>query len=118
MERRIQKWSSQRTVSLINHSFLQTFYLNPCFSVFPDVPRVFQETSAAGVKLYIYSSGSVAAQKLLFGSSTHGDLLQFLNGHFDLDVGFKQDESSYVNILRNLGIEGKDAVFFTDIVKG
>lgn len=60
----------------------------------------------------------MAAQKLLFGSSTHGDLLQFLNGHFDLDVGFKQDECSYVNILRNLGIEGKDAVFFTDIVKG
>ncbi|KAL5273741.1 ENOPH1 family protein [Megaselia abdita] len=84
--------------------------------VFPDVPKAFQDTSAAGVKLYIYSSGSVAAQKLLFGSTTHGDLLQYLNGHFDLDVGFKQDEGSYVNILRNLGINGKDAVFFTDIV--
>ena len=46
------------------------------FSIYEDVPKALEEWTNAGKKIYIYSSGSVEAQKLLFGHSEHGDLLK------------------------------------------
>jgi enolase-phosphatase E1 len=45
------------------------------FSVYADVPKAFNLWTSKGKKVYIYSSGSVEAQKLLFGYSVDGDLL-------------------------------------------
>ena len=45
-------------------------------SVYDDVPKAFEQWTNNGKKLYIYSSGSVEAQKLLFGNTEHGDLLK------------------------------------------
>jgi 2,3-diketo-5-methylthio-1-phosphopentane phosphatase len=68
-----------------------------------------------GVKVYIYSSGSVQAQKLLFGHSNHGDLLEFLNGHFDITTsGNKKEPSSYRNICESLDIDPSELVFCSD----
>ena len=44
-------------------------------SVYQDVARSFRRWTDLGIKLYIYSSGSVEAQKLLFGHSNDGNLL-------------------------------------------
>jgi len=65
--------------------------------------------------VYIYSSGSVAAQKLLFGYSIYGDLHEYFSGHFDTKVGLKVHSSSYTEIAAQIGIQPRDILFLTDI---
>jgi enolase-phosphatase E1 len=50
------------------------------FSVYDDVQKAFHLWTSKGKKVYIYSSGSVEAQKLLFGFSVEGDLLPVIQG--------------------------------------
>ena len=45
-------------------------------SVYPDVPGALRTWKGLHTPVYIYSSGSVEAQKLLFGYSEAGNLLQ------------------------------------------
>lgn len=85
--------------------------------VYEDVPKAFESWTNNGQKIYIYSSGSVEAQKLLFGYSVHGDLLKYFNGFFDTEVGAKQESDSYKNILSKIGGKPSDVVFLTDVVK-
>ncbi|XP_045502334.1 claspin-like [Colias croceus] len=86
--------------------------------VYDDVmPALDQWHSVDGQKVYIYSSGSVQAQKLLFGQSLSGDLLKFIDGHFDTAVGAKQEASSYKAIIEKIGCSADDILFLTDIVK-
>lgn len=71
--------------------------------------------------IYIYSSGSVPAQKLLFSHAnvdgTLADLTAYLSGYFDITTaGPKTDKSSYEKILRQINTESNDAVFYTDNV--
>ena len=68
----------------------------------------------AGVALYIYSSGSVAAQKLLFGHSVAGDLLPLFRGFYDTTIGGKRESDSYERILREIGIPPNETIFFSD----
>lgn len=83
--------------------------------VYADVVPMLQWMQTHGVKVYIYSSGSVQAQKLLFGHSNHGDLLEFLNGHFDITTsGNKKEPSSYRNICESLDIDPSELVFCSD----
>src|SRR5690242_12976556 len=42
--------------------------------VYADAEKKLREWHAAGKKLYVYSSGSVQAQKLIFGHTPYGDL--------------------------------------------
>lgn len=69
-------------------------------------------------KIYIYSSGSVQAQKLLFAQSVAGDMLPHIDGHFDTEVGAKQESASYVKIAEEVGCKPEEILFLTDIVKG
>ncbi len=71
-----------------------------------------------GKSIYIYSSGSVPAQKMLFRYSTEGDLLQYFDGHFDTSVGNKTEASSYKAILKSIGKEGGQCLFLTDLIRG
>lgn len=50
-----------------------------CSRIFEDVVPAIRKWREAGMKVYIYSSGSVEAQKLLFGYSTEGDILEVDN---------------------------------------
>lgn len=70
------------------------------------------------MKIFIYSSGSVAAQKLLFGNSEHGDLTSKISGYFDTNIGMKQDKNSYEKIVKEIGCEPADILFLTDVVNG
>mgnify|MGYP006193728439 CR=1 FL=1 len=67
--------------------------------MYPDVAPQLQAWHAAGHKLAVYSSGSVAAQKLLFGNSDAGDLLPLFDAFFDTEVGHKRDADSYLMML-------------------
>lgn len=68
----------------------------------------------AGVKLSVYSSGSVAAQKLLFGHSVAGDLLPLFSGFYDTTIGSKRDAKSYETITEQIGVPPNEAIFFSD----
>lgn len=82
--------------------------------VFADVAPAFTGLAARDVSIAIYSSGSVAAQKLIFGCSIAGDLSPMIAGWFDTTTGPKKDPASYSTILRELDVEPAAAVFFTD----
>lgn len=70
-------------------------------------------------KTYIYSSGSVPAQKLLFAhvdvDGKLADLTPQLSGYFDITTsGYKQEKQSYINIARDIGVAPQDIVFYSD----
>lgn len=85
--------------------------------VYDDVPPKLRAWHAAGIKLYVYSSGSVAAQKLLFGHSDAGDLTPLFTDYFDTKVGGKRDYASYQAIQAAIGLPAKEILFLTDIVE-
>lgn len=83
--------------------------------IYPDVPPQLAQWQAQGVKLGIYSSGSVPAQKLLFGYSTAGDLTPYFDWYFDLAVGSKKEVTSYQTIAATVGIPSKNLLFLSDV---
>lgn len=85
--------------------------------VFPDVPRAFERWHGAGIRIGIYSSGSVLAQQLLFRHTAAGDLTPFLTWHFDTAVGPKQDAASYARIAGQIGARPGDVMFVSDVVR-
>lgn len=38
-----------------------------------------------------------------------------ISGHFDTNVGHKQESQSYKNILKEIGVDGSDVLFLSDI---
>ena len=74
--------------------------------VYPDAARALRDWHAAGIALYVYSSGSIAAQKLLFGHSDQGDLTGLFSGWFDLTTGSKLESESYRKIAAAIGGSG------------
>lgn len=83
--------------------------------VYDDVPKALSHWTGLGIRVYIYSSGSVAAQKLLFANTAWGDLTTYLSGHFDTTTGGKRESASYTKILSEIDVAGDEAVFVTDI---
>ena len=85
--------------------------------VYEDFVPMLEWMKSHGVKIYIYSSGSVQAQKLLFGKSTVGDLTSYFEGHFDITTsGNKKQSTSYTNISKDLGVDPSEIVFCSDAV--
>lgn len=84
--------------------------------VYPDVPPALERWTAAGKRVYIYSSGSIAAQKLFMGHTVAGDLGRFLSGHYDTTSGPKRAAASYAAIAADLGEELGQIMFVSDIV--
>jgi enolase-phosphatase E1 len=82
--------------------------------LYDDAIEALRRFNGAGVKLYVYSSGSVPAQKLLFGHSVAGNLLPLFSGFFDTTIGGKRARSSYETIAREIAVAPGDVVFFSD----
>jgi methylthioribulose 1-phosphate dehydratase / enolase-phosphatase E1 len=83
--------------------------------LYDDVPKKLTEWKERGFQIAIYSSGSVQAQKLLFGHSTFGDLTPYISHYFDTAVGQKRDVKSYHAISSALNIAASDILFLSDI---
>ncbi|MFJ7986159.1 acireductone synthase [Streptomyces sp. NPDC096351] len=84
--------------------------------VYPDVPPALECWQAQGTGRFIYSSGSVAAQRDWFGHTAHGDLRPLLDGYFDLTTaGPKADADSYRAIAAELRHAPADLLFVSDI---
>ncbi|KYF76732.1 enolase [Sorangium cellulosum] len=84
--------------------------------VHPDAVAALRAWHARGLRLYIYSSGSIAAQKLLFGHTAHGDLTPLFSGYFDTTTGPKVEPRSYALIARALDLPPADILFLSDSV--
>ena len=84
--------------------------------VYDDVPRAFARWKARGVGIAIFSSGSVLAQKLIFGHSTAGDLGREISGYFDTTTGPKREAESYRRIAASLKVAAADILFYSDVV--
>lgn len=83
--------------------------------LYPEVAGQLAAWQQQGVKLYVYSSGSVEAQKLLFGYSESGDLRPLFSGYFDTRVGAKREIASYQNIARDIVLQPAELLFLSDI---
>jgi enolase-phosphatase E1 len=83
--------------------------------VFEDVPRAFERWRQQGKAIYIYSSGSVLAQKLLFAHTEAGDLTTFISGFFDTNIGPKRSIESYTRIASDLEQQPREIVFVSDV---
>jgi enolase-phosphatase E1 len=83
--------------------------------VYPDTPEALKRWTKAGLKVCIYSSGSIAAQKLIFGHSDAGDLTPFLSGYFDTTTGPKRDPDSYSKIVDALDLAPSELLFVSDM---
>ncbi len=83
--------------------------------VYADVAPTLRKWHEQGIKLYVFSSGSVAAQKLIFGYSEAGDLTPLFSGYFDTRIGNKRESNAYKNIINEIDVEAKDILFLSDI---
>jgi len=84
--------------------------------VYPDVPKALEAWSAARLDVRIFSSGSVAAQRLLFAHSEYGDLRVHLRGYYDTRTGPKKVPSSYASIAADMNLEPPQILFLSDVV--
>lgn len=85
--------------------------------VYPDVWPAVERWKARGAKVCIFSSGSVLAQKLLFGSLPEGDLTTLLDGYFDTTTGPKREAASYAAIAAAMDLPPADVHFLSDIAE-
>lgn len=84
-------------------------------TLFADVAPGLRALRARCVELHIYSSGSIAAQKLFFSHTTDGDLTPLLSGYYDTTTGPKQDADSYRRIAEAVGRPAGEVLFVSDV---
>ena len=85
--------------------------------MYPEVAARLHQWHASGVLLYVYSSGSVPAQQLLFGYSEAGDLTPLFSGYFDTQTGAKREVDSYRRIAETIDASPEQILFLSDIVE-
>jgi enolase-phosphatase E1 len=83
--------------------------------VYPDTPEAMRRWKAKGLDIHIYSSGSIAAQKLIFENSVAGDLTPLLGRYFDTTTGPKREMESYRKIAAALGLAPEEMLFVSDV---
>jgi enolase-phosphatase E1 len=83
--------------------------------VYPEVLNVLENWKSQNIRMGVFSSGSVSAQKLLFGYSTSGDLTVYFENYFDTNTGGKREFETYLKISEELDIEAESILFLSDI---
>lgn len=84
-------------------------------ALYPDVTTSLRRWVRGGLKLYVYSSGSVAAQKLLFGHSVDGNITNLFSGFFDTNVGHKREPESYDRLCIGINVPPAEVLFLSDM---
>jgi len=84
--------------------------------VFADVAPAFERWRERGLKISIFSSGSVLAQQLLFAHTEVGDLTPFIESYFDTKVGKKGEADSYRKIAEAMSLKPEQILFISDVV--
>jgi enolase-phosphatase E1 len=84
--------------------------------VYSDVVEAFERWRDAVIKINIFSSGSVLAQRLLFAHTDAGDLTRYIDQYFDTSIGKKIDPQSYVAIAAKVSFDPTQILFVSDVV--
>lgn len=82
--------------------------------VYPDAAAMLRRWHDRGLRLFVYSSGSEEAQKLIFGHSDQGDLTPLFEGFFDTRIGGKLDAASYEAIAQAAAMPAATMLFLSD----
>ena len=85
--------------------------------IYEDAVEGLKKWHEQGLKLYVYSSGSIYAQKLLFGHSEAGDITPLFSGYFDTTSGHKREQTSYETIADAIGLEPAAILFLSDVAE-
>jgi enolase-phosphatase E1 len=83
--------------------------------VFEDVAPAMERWHEQGLRIAIFSSGSVLAQQLLFAHTEAGDLTRFIDDYFDTKIGKKADAESYRRIAQALSLPPHEILFISDV---
>lgn len=83
--------------------------------IYPEVPAKLREWHRQGLALFVYSSGSIAAQQLFFRHSEAGNLEALFSGFFDTTSGGKREAASYRRIAEAIGCAPHAILFLSDI---
>ena len=84
--------------------------------VYPDVIDQIKRWRQSGLDVRIYSSGSIAAQKLFFGHIDGlGNCLDLFSGHYDTTIGSKREAASYQRVADDWGLPPQEIIFISDV---
>ena len=83
--------------------------------IYDDAVRHLKEWKERGIRLYVFSSGSVQAQKLLFGHTEYGDLTPLFSGYFDTATSAKKEPAAYRAIAKAIGLNPGEILYLSDI---
>ena len=83
--------------------------------VYADVLPALEQWKSQGIQMGVFSSGSIAAQKLIFGYSELGDLTPFFSHYFDTTTGGKKEAETYPKIANAIGFQASKIIFLSDI---
>lgn len=83
--------------------------------IYEDAVRKLRQWESQGMNLYVFSSGSIHAQKLLFAHTEYGDLTPLFSGYFDTTVGNKREAASYHTIAEAINTDPSEILFLSDI---
>ena len=83
--------------------------------VYDEVKDCLNKWKDERIALGVFSSGSIEAQKLLFGFSDYGDLTKFFSNYFDTNTGGKRESTTYERIAETLEITPNSILFLSDI---
>jgi enolase-phosphatase E1 len=82
--------------------------------IYEDAYKELKKWQKNDYKLYVYSSGSVKAQKLLFAHTKYGDLNSIFADNFDTQIGSKKESDSYTKIAAQIDAEPSSIIFLSD----
>ena len=83
--------------------------------MYADVLPALEHWKSFGIQMGVFSSGSIAAQKLIFGYSELGDLTPFFSHYFDTTTGGKKEAETYPKIANAIGFQASKIIFLSDI---
>jgi len=83
--------------------------------VYKDAADKLHDWHEQGIKLYVFSSGSVKAQQLIFTYSNFGDLTPLFSGYFDTRIGPKREVQAYARIAESIALPAAEILFLSDI---
>jgi len=83
--------------------------------LYEDAYKKLKEWKEKGIDIYVYSSGSVKAQKLFFSHTQYGDVNYLFSGYFDTNIGSKKESKSYKEIAKQINEIPENILFLSDI---
>lgn len=85
--------------------------------IYKDAYEALRQWHEKEIKLYVYSSGSIHAQQLLFGHTSYGDITEFFSGYYDTKIGKKTDPLSYLHIIQSVSFNASQILFLSDVTE-